>query len=74
MTAICVFQKRLLQGLQCDVQVSGAGPCRPAFHTQRVLLRPEPGGPSPSIHLCQGQFWGGVEVWARDPDKSLVVQ
>ena len=76
MAAVCVFQKRLLQGLQYDVQVSGTGPSLPTFHTQRLLPVPwSLGPPSPSIPSPQGQFRGWcVGGWARDPDKFLVEQ
>lgn len=72
--ATCTFQKRLLQGLQDDVQVSGTP--HPIFHTQQVpSCALEPGGPSHSIHAPQGQFQGWyVGGWARDPGKFTVGQ
>lgn len=57
--ATCVFQKRLLQGLQRDIQVRGPRPFPSYF--------PRPGGapcalesrsPIHSIHSLQGQFQG----------------
>ena len=36
MAATCAFQKRLLQGLQGDLQVRGKGPSLPTFHAQQV--------------------------------------
>lgn len=38
--ATCIFQKRLLQGLQCDVQVTGVCPSLPTLHAQQFPLCP----------------------------------
>lgn len=57
--ATYTFQKRLLQGLQCDVQVSGT--FLPTFHTQQVLPVPwSPGASSEHSHVPLSSFRGGT--------------
>lgn len=61
MAATCTFQKRLLQGLQCDVQVSGTS--LSTFHTQQVLPVPwSPGGQFVAFTYPRGSFRGGT-LW-----------
>lgn len=43
--ATCIFQKRLLQGLQCDVQVTGVCPSLPTLHAQQFPRCPGVLGP-----------------------------